>query len=247
MFPAITSALDSTTTTNSYPEKPVIYPPDYRADDQVQKQVVKERTLAEKAALEKEKTALKVKRLDLRESIKEKREAVKTEFQQKRAEFKQRLQTLRDENKKTVVEKVDTRLSTINTNRTEHMTEVLQKLDEILVKLSTKVSELKTSGVDVTGAETALAAATTSVESAKNTVSTQAAKEYVAQITDDTTLKQEVWTASNLLKTDLKSTHTTVVDARKAVRNAAAEVAKLKSKLNSAGDTISSAEGTISQ
>lgn len=166
-------------------------------------------------------------RHDFRQDVKQNREDAKEHFKDEREKFKENLQSLKDERKKKIVERIDSRLLAINTNATDRMTNVLEKLNEILSKIKEKTSVASASGKDVASVETAIASAETSIATAQSAVTAQAGKEYVADISDEAALREVIGKVIKQLQSDLKATHQAVVGARKAVRNAAAELAKV--------------------
>lgn len=167
-------------------------------------------------------------RQDIREEVKQKREEAIEQFKEKREEFKEKLQSLRDERKKKLAENIDKRLSEINKKHTERMSSVLVKLNEILSKIKTKTEEAKTNGKDVASVEAAISEAEVAIVASETAVSAQAGKEYVASISDETKLRNAMGEAVRQLRADLKVVYQTVLDARKAVRNAAVEFVKTR-------------------
>lgn len=171
--------------------------------------------------------AMQEKKETMRELMQTKRTAAKETFQAKRDAFKEKLQTIKDTNKQTMVQNIDTKMATMNQTHTDRFAGHLEKLEEILNKLTTRITELKSSGKDTEAAEAALAEAKTTLETAKTAVTTQAAKEYVATITSETTLRVNVGTTVSQLQADLRTTHKTVTAAKQALVTVAMEVKKL--------------------
>lgn len=165
---------------------------------------------------------------NIKQLLEQKRLANQNAFKAARDVFKQRLAALKDQRKKNVVDKVDQKLSTVNKNRTDHMGDVLDRLSGILDKISEKAALLKNQGKNTASLDTAIANARTAITTAQTAVTAQAAKEYIAQIADETTLKTTVGTTVSQLQSDLLATRKTVIDARMAVLNAAMELAKLR-------------------
>jgi hypothetical protein len=174
------------------------------------------------------KETIRKKNLNLQENIMQKREALKEQIEQKREAFKDRLEQITDARKKTIVERLDSRLNTINKNRTDHYTKTLERLDMLLDKISTKTAELEAEGANVSSIKTAIATAETALVTAGNAVSAQAAKDYTAQIANETTLRQTIKTVADQLKSDLKATHQTIDAAKRAVKQAAMALAQAR-------------------
>lgn len=156
----------------------------------------------------------------------ENRQAIRT---QKREEFQTRISTIKDEQKKAIVERLDQKFADVNKRQTDRMVEKLDRLTNITTRLQDRITALKTNGQDTTSAETVLANAQTAIETSKTAVATQAAKEYTPQITTESNLKQTVGATSSQLRTDLATTHKTVINAHKAVMKAHQAIVAVRS------------------
>ena len=164
-------------------------------------------------------------RIELRATIvqtnQETRITNREERKENREEFKAKLAELKDENKKEVVERIDTRLTTLNTNMTDHFNKVLARLTEILNKIETRTNTAKTNGKDTSAVEAAIVSARTAISTAQAAVTTQKGKTYVITINTESTLRSDVSTVVQSLRTDLKALKEVVQSARKAVISAA--------------------------
>lgn len=187
----------------------------------------------------KQKEERKEAREEIKEVIKQKREELKTITEQKREQFKNRIEQIKDEHKQMLGNRIDQNLSKINQNHTDRLSLLLDKLQQILDRLSGTVEALKATGIDISTAETAILDAQDAINKAKEAVATQAAKEYIANVTDDSSMHQGFSEVIQQLKTDLKTVRQTIADAAKAVRNAAAEIRKLKSDNSSPSAAVS--------
>lgn len=182
-------------------------------------QLLKERLIAQK-----------VNREDLRQMMQEKKLAMQSEFQLKREEFKAKLAVLKDQRKKTLVERVDLKLSTINQNSTQRLTFAIEKLEKLLDKFSERAATAKTEGKNTTQVDAAITAAETAIASAKEAVATQSAKEYTAEILDESTLKNTVGQAVSSLRHDLHAVFEIVKTAKQKVMDVARALAKINSQ-----------------
>ena len=97
------------------------------------------------------------------------------------------------------------------------MLERLERLTNIIVKLQDRLTTLKNEGQNTSSAETAISNAQKAIETSKIAVQTQSSKEYVPQISNESALQQTISTTSSQLKTDLATTHKTVIAAHQAV------------------------------
>lgn len=143
----------------------------------------------------------------MRAELKDAKAAYKESMQTAREDFKTKLRAIKDTNKQATVEKIDARLAEINTTRTEKMSSALARLSTLLEKVAEKTS---------TSDSALLTAARASLTTSKEAVAAQATKEYVIDIST-TSLRQSVMTTISDLKTDLRTTNQTVIDARTAV------------------------------
>ncbi len=175
------------------------------------------------------KTTVNANAMEKRGEFKEKMASFAANFKARREEFKEKLQTIKDEKKKTLTERIDTKFSTINKNRTARWVESLNKLSEITGRLDGKIASAEAAGKDVASAQAALEKANDAIATAQSAVSSQAGKEYVIEITDEKGLRLAVGKVMSQLQADLRATHKTVIDAKKAVMKAATEVRKLTS------------------
>lgn len=153
---------------------------------------------------------------------------LKEQFQEKREEFKEKLQALKDERKKAIVERVDKLLNTINQNWAQRMDEAIKRLENLLTKFSERAAKLKAEGKNTQTIDTAIADAKTAIQAAKDAVEEQAAKEYVADLSDETRLKSTVGEAMVNLRRDLKTAREVVKTAKQKVIDVARALAKLK-------------------
>ena len=178
------------------------------------------RQAAKEAAMEERKEAIQ-------EKVAAKRQAAEEKAAAKREALKTKIQTLKDEKKKEVVERLNTKLTTVNANRTTNMSEILAKLNEILGKVTTKAADAKTQGKDTSVVDAAVSAAKDALTKAETAITTQAGKDYTLTITTETALKNTVGQTTSQMQVDLKATHATVVETKRAVSLAATELRKL--------------------
>lgn len=158
-----------------------------------------------------------------------KQEGEREQMKAKREEFTKRLTAIRDEKKKAVVERIDTKIATINKNRTDKMAKHLEKMSSILSRLQERLNAAKSLGKDTAAFETALIDASSAIVTSQTAVVQQAAKQYTASITDETTLRTTVGSVVSQLQSDLQTTMQTVVDAKQKLQNTLKEGKKITS------------------
>lgn len=144
--------------------------------------------------------------------MQEVREAVREAIQAKKEEFKEKLALLKDERKRLIVERLEQRMAAINENRTDHFSKVLARLEEVLVKIEILIGSSPSAEVSQ-----ALAEAKEALARARAAVNTQAAKEYIFDVSDEEAIHQEAAAAFGALRTDLTDTKVEVQAAKFAV------------------------------
>jgi hypothetical protein len=170
----------------------------------------REENVASRAAFQAE---MKTKREEMGAKLNE----MRADFKEKRDAFKEKLKTIKDERKKNLTEKIDNRMVTVNKNQTARMKKILDMLTEHISKLEKRLSAEKEKGQDVANVESLLATAKTAISDSLTIVESQAAKDYVFEITEEENLGQSIKGSYEALKEDLGIAQDSVVKAKKAV------------------------------
>lgn len=169
---------------------------------------------------------------NLRESRKASIEAHMTDrkarIEQKHNELKEDLLAIKNARKQKIVENLDIKLDEMNARRTGHFDLVLTKLEEILAKLRAHVVTAQEAGKDTAAADASIAAATIMIDTAREQVEAQAAKEYTPEVGEESALRSIVGLTVSQLRADLKTVFNAVKTARDGVRTAAQQVKLLK-------------------
>ncbi|MEK7610863.1 MAG: hypothetical protein AAB486_00625 [Patescibacteria group bacterium] len=164
--------------------------------------------------------------------FKEKVEANKNEavgkFKLKRDDFKAKVEKIKDEKKKSLAEKVDAKITEINTKRTKEMSSYIERMKTLLGKIQVKADEIKSSGKDTTTVDTAIKTAQTAIDKAAAAVTSQAGKQYVATIGNETTLKANFGQVAKQLEMDLKAVRQLLIEAKKAVADSAKALGQVR-------------------
>ncbi|MBP9690637.1 hypothetical protein KBD81_01010 [Candidatus Woesebacteria bacterium] len=175
---------------------------------------------AAKTAFEEKRAAaqatFEAKREEAQAAFEARREEAKEKFESKREEFKLKLAEIKDERKQAIVERVDTRLAEKNSTLTDRLFAHLDKMTEILDRLEERATETSN-----TAADTAIAEARTAVADARTAVESQAVKEYIVTLGDESELKTDVSAVVTQFRTDMKETAETVKAAREKTAAAA--------------------------
>lgn len=154
---------------------------------------------------------------EIEDEIKKRHEELKDLREEHHALLKEKLKAIRDKRKAEIAERVDQRLNEINRNRTTSMARHLSQMSMLLEKIDARIASASASGKNTASASAALAAAESKIAQASTAVGVQAGKDYTVTVSTESALRKDVQASRDLLHTDLKATHQTVVDARKAV------------------------------
>ncbi len=137
----------------------------------------------------------------------------------KSAALKQKLARFKDKNKANRLELINTNLNDINSRKTKNMQESLDKISQILERLKSKASTISSSELD-----SAIAEVESQWSEASAAVEAQAAKDYTINLSTEATAASDAAAAKNALQSDLRATHTQVVEVRQALSNAISSV-----------------------
>lgn len=169
----------------------------------------------------------------VRENVAERVAEIRVDAQQsmatKRAEVAEKVKALTDENKKAALERITEAISNINENKTSRWAAVLDLLSGIIERIKTSLATLETEGTDVTSAVALVTAAESAIADASDAVELQAGKTYILEIEGETNLGQVVRPVMQQFKQDLRTTLTSILNARDAVRQAARGLAAVNS------------------
>lgn len=160
-------------------------------------------------------------------TLKQKINVLKNDRAGKIEEFKARLAQIKDERKKELAQRIANKIENSNKRLTDKMTRALERLSTILNKIGDKEAALKAKGEDTTNLKNAIVNAKTAIDEAKQAVSEQAAREYSAELADDSLLKAAIGRMVSSFRLDIVSAHKTVIAAKQAVSKAISELAKL--------------------
>lgn len=166
-------------------------------------------------------------RKEAQTNIKEQREAMRERISDLKEQYRARLKELKDARKKNLVERVDNKLAMINKKRIAHFNKVLDRLEALLDKIRNRANTAKAAGADISSVEAAIATAESAIVTARNALSTQAGKEYVMELGDESTLRADVGKTVNRLASDLKELMKSILEAKEAVMTAARALAKV--------------------
>lgn len=173
------------------------------------------------------KSQIKEKRGEVRNTIEAKRTEVKATVERKRTELRDRLSAVRDERKRAVVERLYDNLNALNKRMVDSFLSKLEHIEDILDRVQSRADKAEANGLDVSSAETAIAAATQSIERARLVLQEQAGKSYAIEVTDEATLREKVQTVKEQLRADLAAARDAVKAAMEAVREAAVALAQI--------------------
>jgi hypothetical protein len=211
--------------------------------DSVNTEPLKTATTSARYELKQQKIELleqaKQKRLEIEQQTKQKRLELIAEMAAKREEFKTKLQTIKDVNKQKLVENIDQRISFLNTNWVNLWNAALTRLTEILAKIESRSNELAATGKDTRDLNNAIAVAKTAINNAQNLVTDQSGKSYVINITNETSLHEDVKSQMSKFKTDSLEIRKSIQAAREAVHKAFQALVALRPNKDKESDIAS--------
>jgi hypothetical protein len=156
-------------------------------------------------------------RLRLEKEVKNSQETSRKKTEADRKTFTAKLATFKDDKKKTIAAYIDTKLADINKRRTSEFMAHLTNMREVLDKISDRATEAKKAGKDISKVESLVTAAQGALASAQTGVTTQAGKSYVATISSEAAVGQNIRDIMQSLELDLHNTRELMMAARKAV------------------------------
>lgn len=155
----------------------------------------------------------------VRENVQERLEAAKERVIQNRVRLQNQLQLIQDENKRRVVENIAERVEIRNEYWVMHWNNVLERLSEILAKIEDRADRAQQAGLDTTDLTQSIREAQTAISDAQTAVTNQASKVYSINITDETTLREDVQEVIGQYKADLETVQSAIRAARAAVQD----------------------------
>lgn len=158
-------------------------------------------------------------------SISQIKDQAKEQIQERKDLFKERLQTIKDARKRLLTQTLDEKIAAANAKHTARFSDVLTRLQEALDKIKPDVKDPKILS-DIKTAQS-------KIDLAKAAVTSQAAKVYTIEITDEATLRKNVGATISQFRKDLMQVHKLVVDAKQAVQALRRDKSMLKREASS--------------
>jgi hypothetical protein len=179
-----------------------------------------------------------------KQQLQENKDEMKDLMAQRKLALQGKLATLKDLRKKSVVERINSKLATVNETRTGRMSDALARMTERISRVEELGEVQRSSGKDMAAFDQAVADAKDAISEAQAAVDTQKAKDYTLTLTTEPMLKVNVGQTVKTAQTDLRTTHATVVAAKKALVAAVRELAKLQGN-STMEDTETSSQSAI--
>lgn len=170
---------------------------------------------------------LEKRKSEFEDRITAEREELRNRIEAKREELKTKLANVKNEAKKQAVEKIDKSMDALNDRMVEHFTKVLNQIEEVLKRIGDRADKTQERGLDVSTVRTAISEAVAAIKSARTAIEVQAAKTYSISVTNETTLKNKVGQARQLLHDDLSIVKAAVKAAHEAARKVAVALAQI--------------------
>lgn len=155
----------------------------------------------------------------IRENVQERLEAAKERVIQNRVRLQNQLQLIQDENKRRVVANIAERIENRNEYWVMHWNNVLERLSSILAKIEDRADRAQQAGLETADLTQTIRSAQTAIADAQTAVNNQASKVYSINITDETTLREDVQEVIDQYKADLETVQSAIRAARAAVQD----------------------------
>ena len=181
-----------------------------------------------KQKMEQAKQAMETRREEFRKAAEIKKDEAKKKIEENRVKLQEKLKNIKDEKKKTAVEAVDRQLTEINANRMEHFTNVVAQIEKVLQNIISRETKAEVAGKNVETIKIDITAAQTAIAAARAAIVTQSAKTYALAIGQESTLRVDVEKSRRALKADLKAVEGMVKAAHEAIKKAATDLAKIQ-------------------
>lgn len=147
-------------------------------------------------------------------------EMLKERIATRSAALKQKLARFRDKTKAARLENINENLNTVNMNVTAALQKNLDNISSALERLKTKAAEAAAEGKDLTNLNSDIAEVESEWAEANEALKAQMEKDYTVALTSESTAKTDAQAARNTLRTDLKSVHAEIMEARTALADA---------------------------
>lgn len=155
----------------------------------------------------------------IRENVQERLEAAKERVIQNRVRLQNQLQLIQDENKRRIVANIAERIENRNEYWVMHWNNVLERLSSILAKIEDRTDRAQQAGLETADLTQTIRSAQTAIADAQTAVNNQASKVYSINITDETTLREDVQEIIDQYKADLETVQSAIRAARTAVQD----------------------------
>ncbi|MDP3901680.1 MAG: hypothetical protein Q8Q37_01720, partial [bacterium] len=138
-----------------------------------------------------------------KQSLEEARSKVRDRVEAEKTQLKDRLQLIKDENKRQVVEKINMSLAELNDRYTQKLVSFLDRLENLLSRIEERVVGAVSRNLDVASAQSVINDARASIAASRELVKAQAERVYVIDITNEISLRVDVYNARQVLHSDL--------------------------------------------
>jgi hypothetical protein len=172
--------------------------------------------------------------LEKRKEFEIKKEALKTEMKSKaeaaKEALKKTLGIMKDEKKKASVENIANIIDNANKNTGTRFTNTVNSVENVLVSIKSRSEKVGATGADTTTVLSDITTAETLINEARTAISTQSAKVYTIDITDQAKVKETMKSTRDLFNADIKAVQEKVKAARDGVKKAADSLKKVTPK-----------------
>lgn len=169
---------------------------------------------------------------EFQKQIEIKRAELKEKSIANREQLKEKLKTIKDEKKQNIVLSISDNLEKINIKATDRLESLLEKIEIVLLNTKDRADKAKASGVNVDEVYTLISKAEVSISEARTSITTQIAKTYKVEVTDESKLKGTMQTIRDRFQADIKVVQDKVKLAHEAVRAVAKSLGSIMNQNN---------------
>lgn len=170
---------------------------------------------------------IKTKRDEFKSQVEINKEQVKNEISTLKNNFKISLGKIKSEEKRISTQTIVTTIQELNTKWTDMLSEKISQIETVLVSVDSRISKAEVRGLDVSTAKREAERTRSAISLARESILAQTKKVYEVNITDESTLKNEMKNLREAFRKDINSVQAIVKASHVALRDTATTLAKI--------------------
>lgn len=120
---------------------------------------------------------------EAKQNLEKIRDEAQAKMKQAKEKLEEKMNEIRDKQKQKMAQQIEKQFDHLNQVWTDHFTKVLNRFDAILEKIKTRADKAAANGQDVSGVDTLIKTAETTISNARTAVEAQAKKTYTVDLT----------------------------------------------------------------